>query len=150
MLYIGIIIGIFVLDFFVKGYVDKKYARKVRHPKLGNKIFIEKYYNNGAALNFLEEKPGILKVFQTVFLLVVCIWLYFSLHREGEDISKTGLAFLVGGGASNLFDRYTKGHVVDYVGFSVGPRWFRRIIFNISDFFIFIGGVLIVIGQKNT
>ncbi len=149
MLYAGIAAGIFILDFFIKRYVDKKYVRKVRHPKLGNKVFIEKYYNNGAALNLLEEKPGVLKVFQTVLLLAVCSWFYFSIRRDGGRISNTGLAFLVGGGANNLFDRYTKGHVVDYIGFSFGPKWFRRIIFNVSDFFIFIGSVLIVVGQKN-
>jgi len=77
MLYAGIAAGIFILDFFIKRYVDKKYVRKVRHPKLGNKVFIEKYYNNGAALNLLEEKPGVLKVFQTVLLLAVCSWFYF-------------------------------------------------------------------------
>ncbi|MBR5127713.1 MAG: signal peptidase II [Roseburia sp.] len=150
MLYIGIAAGIFILDFLIKGYVDKKYSRKVRHPKFNNKVFIEKYYNNGAILNFLEEKPTILKVFQTILLLAVCVWLYFSVRRDGGRVSNTGLAFLIGGGASNLFDRYTKGHVVDYIGFSVGPKWFRRIVFNVSDFFIFIGSVLLVIGQKNT
>ena len=55
---------------------------------------------------------------------------------------------LAGGGLSNLYDRYTKHHVVDYVRFQTGPKWFRRIIFNVSDFFIFIGAVLAVIGSE--
>lgn len=148
MLYIGIVVGIFVLDFFIKRYVDKKYDRKVRHLKLGKRVYIEKYYNDGAMLNMLEEKPGLLKGCQTILLLAVCIWFYFSLRKSGGEVGKTGLAFLLGGGASNLFDRYVKGHVVDYVGFNFGPRWFRRIVFNASDFFIFLGSVLIVIGYK--
>lgn len=137
-----------MLDFFIKDYVDKKYARKVKHPKLGGLAYIEKYYNDGAMLNMLEEWPGLLKILQTVFMLVVCIGFYFSLRRNGSQLGKIGTAFLVGGGLSNLFDRYTKGHVVDYVGFNVGPKWFRRIIFNVSDFFVFIGGVLAVIGYR--
>ena len=55
---------------------------------------------------------------------------------------------LAGGGLSNLYDRYTKHLVVDYVRFQTGPKWFRRIIFNVSDFFIFIGAVLAVIGSE--
>ena len=58
------------------------------------------------------------------------------------------IAMLAGGGLSNLYDRYTKHHVVDYVRFQTGPKWFRRIIFNVSDFFIFIGAVLAVIGSE--
>ena len=148
MIYVGIIAGIFVLDFFIKKYVDKKYVRKVRHPKLHNLIYIEKYYNDGAALNFLEKRPGILKVLQTVLMFAICIWFYFGLRINGGKLGKTGMAFLIGGGLSNLFDRYTKGHVVDYIGFNFGPKWFRRIIFNVSDFFVFRGGALTVIGHR--
>ena len=149
MLYIGIVAGIFVLDFFIKRYVDKKYDRKVKHPKLGGLCYIEKYYNNGAMLNMLERWPGVLKVVQTAFMVLVCVWFYFSMRRNDTAFAgKLGTAFLVGGGLSNLIDRYTKGHVVDYVGFGFGPKWFRRIVFNVSDFFIFIGGVLAVIGNK--
>lgn len=148
MIYIGIVAGIFVLDFVIKRYVDKKYAAKEKHPKLGGSFYIEKYYNSGAMLNLLENKPGVLKIVQTVLMIVVCIWFYFSLRRNDGQLGKIGTAFLVGGGLNNLFDRYTKGHVVDYVGFGFGPKWFQRIIFNISDFFVFIGGVLVVVGHR--
>ena len=149
MIYLGIIAGIFVLDFFIKRYVDEKCERKVKHPKLGGFVYIEKYYNNGAMLNFLEKRPGLLKIVQTVFMVFVCIWFYFSVRRNtGAVAGKFGTAFLVGGGLSNLFDHYTKGHVVDYIGFGIGPKWFRRIVFNVSDFFVFIGGVLAVVGHR--
>lgn len=148
MIYVGIIAGIFVLDFFIKRYVDKRYNRKKKHPKLGGLIYIEKYYNHGAALNLLEEWPGLLKIVQTALIVVICIWLYFSMRRTDGNLDKIGTAFLIGGGLSNLLDRYTKGHVVDYVGFGFGPKWFRRIIFNVSDFFVFLGGVLVVMGHR--
>ncbi|MBQ8279029.1 MAG: signal peptidase II [Roseburia sp.] len=148
MIYIGIAAGIFALDFFIKKYVDKKYATKVKHPKLWNRVYIEKYYNDGAMLNLLEDWPGLLKILQTALMLAICIWFYFLLRQNGGKLGKLGTAFLVGGGLSNLFDRYTKGHVVDYIGFDFGPKWFRRIIFNVSDFFVFIGGVLAVIGHR--
>ena len=148
MLYVGIAISIFILDFFVKRYVDKKYTGKEKIPKLRKKIYIQKYYNKGATLNFLEKKSEILKIVQAVLFVIVSVWFYISLRRSDNEIGRTGLACLLGGAASNLLDRYTKGHVVDYVGFSFGPKWFQRIIFNVSDFFIFLGSVLIVIGYK--
>ena len=53
MIYVLLAAAVFLLDFAIKSYVDKKYARKVRHPKLNGTIVIEKYYNKGAVLNFL-------------------------------------------------------------------------------------------------
>jgi len=148
MIYVGLVTGIFLLDFFIKRYIDKKYARKERHCRLGGLVYIEKYYNKGAMLNFLGKNPGILKFLQTAMMLVVCIWFYISLHKNEGELEKLGIAFLLGGGLSNLYDRYTKGHVVDYIRFDVGPKYFQKIIFNISDFFIFIGAVLSVIGNR--
>ena len=107
MLFLGIAAGIFGLDFFLKRYIEKRYARKVRHPKLGNLIYIEKYYNEGAMLNALEKQPGLLKGLHTILLAGVCIWFYFVVRKNGGIMQKTGLAFLIGGGMNNLFDRYT-------------------------------------------
>ena len=146
MLFLGIAIGIFALDFFLKRYVEAHFARSVKHPKLKDKVYIEKYYNDGAMFNALEKKPKLLKVIQTVLLIGICIWFYFVSKKSGKTLEKTGLAFLIGGGMNNLWDRYEKGHVVDYIGFSFGPKWFRSIIFNISDFFVFIGAVFTVLG----
>ena len=148
MLYIIVAIGIFLLDFFVKRYVDKTYKLGKQKKGFRNWIVLEKYYNKGAAGNFLETKPGLLKKIQTFLMAVVGIWFYSSMKKQDSFFQKTGIAFLIGGGFSNLFDRYTKGYVVDYMKFSFGPKWFRRLIFNISDFFIFIGAILTVLGQE--
>lgn len=55
MVYAIIAGGVFLSDLILKRYMDKKYARKVRHPRLGGRIVLEKYYNEGAALNFGEK-----------------------------------------------------------------------------------------------
>lgn len=141
--------GVFLLDFFIKSYMDKNYARKVQHPRLNGKIILEKYYNKGAALNLLAERPKFLTFLHTFILLAVGIASYFSIRCFHRPVAKTGLALLLGGGASNLFDRYTKGHVIDYFRINLGPKWLRRIIFNISDFCIFIGALLAVLGAED-
>ncbi len=55
MVYAIIAGGVFLSDLILKRYMDKKYARKVRHPRLGGRIVLEKYYNEGAALNFMVK-----------------------------------------------------------------------------------------------
>lgn len=147
MIYLAVVAGIFALDFLIKRHIEKNYVGRVRHKKLHNKIYIEKYYNNGAALNFLAKRPRLLTLLHTLAMIFMCVMFYMYLRLSGKELAKTGLSFLIGGGLSNLFDRYTKGHVVDYVGFCFGPKWFQRIVYNISDFFVFIGAALMVIGH---
>ena len=55
MVYAIIAGGVFLSDLILKRYMDKKYARKVRHPRLGGRIVLEKYYNKGAALNSMVK-----------------------------------------------------------------------------------------------
>lgn len=148
MIFIAITAGVFLLDFGIKYYMDKKYARKVRHPRLGGRIVIEKYYNHGAALNFLEKKPKVMRAIHTAILVVVGVFYYFLLRKGGKNLEKTGVAMLLGGGLSNLFDRYSKGYVVDYFHINRGPKWLKRIVFNISDFCVFIGALLAVASSE--
>ncbi|HJA92944.1 MAG TPA: signal peptidase II, partial [Candidatus Eisenbergiella merdipullorum] len=56
---------------------------------------------------------------------------------------KTGLSLLLGGAWSNTYDRLKRKYVVDY--FSLNVKWkpLRQIIFNISDFCILIGALII-------
>lgn len=148
MIYLLITAGIFLLDFGIKRHMDRKYARKVRHPRLCGKIIVEKYYNNGAALNLLAKKPKAMRFLHTAALLLVGVLSYFLMRLPGKSLEKTGMAMLMGGGMSNLYDRYAHGHVVDYFHINIGPKGLRRIIFNISDFCIFIGALLAAVGTE--
>lgn len=148
MPYLLMTAAVFLMDFFTKAHMEKKYDRKVVHPKCRNRILIEKYYNKGAALNFLAKRPKVMRKLHTVVLAFVGIGYYLLLKMQGKPLSKIGTSLLLGGGLSNLYDRYTKGHVVDYFHINAGPAWFRNIIFNLSDFCIFIGAVLAVLGSE--
>ena len=131
MVYAIIAGGVFLSDLILKRYMDKKYARKVRHPRLGGR-----------------KKPKLLRIIHTVILVVVGIFSYFLMRLSGHALEKTGVALLLGGGLNNLYDRYTKGHVIDYFHLNFGPKWLRAIVFNISDFCIFIGALLAVAGSE--
>ena len=148
MIYLGIAGVVFLADFFIKHYVETHFKDRQTKQHLHGHVVFEKYYNDGAALNFLAKWPKVMKGLHTAVILFLCVLCYFLAKTPEKKLSKAGLALLFGGGCSNLLDRYQKGHVVDYVRFSFGPKWFRKIIFNVSDFCIFIGAVLAVIGSE--
>lgn len=75
------------------------------------------------------------------------LFLAFVIPKKGKKLVKYGLAFLIGGAAGNVYDRAVRHYVVDYFSFETGLAWFDRIIFNISDIFIFVGMILLVIGD---
>lgn len=146
MLYLMIAAVVFTLDFGIKHHIDKKFRIKEQHICKKNKIILEKYYNDGAALGFLAKKPGLMKGIHTIMIVVVGVFFYILLRTPGKELAKTGMALLLGGGANNLYDRYAKGHVVDYFRINMGPKRLKRIIFNISDFCVFIGALLAAVG----
>lgn len=78
-------------------------------------------------------------------LMTVVFLATFSLR--GNSTLKTGLAFLLGGAYSNTYDRLVRKYVVDYVSFPVKNKRIRRIVFNISDFCIMIGALLMALGE---
>jgi signal peptidase II len=56
-----------------------------------------------------------------------------------------GVALFVAGGASNLFDRFTYGMVIDFMNVGIGSL--RTGIFNVADMAIMLGaGILILEG----
>ena len=81
-----------------------------------------------------------LSLFMTVVFLAT-----FSIH--GNSTLEAGLALLLGGAYSNTYDRLTRKYVVDYVSFPVKSKRFRRIVFNVSDFCIMIGALLLALGE---
>ena len=136
---------IFILDYFIKKNVEEKRKTGEEQELLDGRVILTKYHNKGAALNFLAKRPKILTLIHTG------LWGFLSgvfavlLRKKENPGLLAGLALMLGGGASNLFDRIKRGHVIDYVSFGVKWKKFRNIVFNVSDFFVFLGAALTVI-----
>lgn len=141
-----ILIGIiFFLEYYVKDHMDKIRTLQEQRSLAGGKLLLKKYYNTGMAGNFLKARPKAACMLHISALLAVAAALLWILPKKHTAVAKTGLSFLAGGGLSNLYDRLTKGHVVDYVSFGFGPKRFRRLVFNLADFFVFSGIFLCII-----
>ena len=96
-------------------------------------------------LNFGEKKQKLvafISLILTLFLTLAAV----LFGEKGTKLLKVGLAMVLGGAYSNTYDRLFRTYVVDYVSFGVKNQRFRRIIFNLSDFCIMIGAILVVIG----
>lgn len=148
MIFIIIAITIYLIDRLIKNYIDKNKKLDKEEIKFFNKIIIRKHYNQGAALNFGEKNPKIILWISSIFLgfLVLCFFLLLSKKRK--NICKIGMSFLIGGAFSNVGDRIEKGYVVDYFSFHTKKyKKLQQIIFNISDLFILLGGILTMIGS---
>ena len=70
-----------------------------------------------------------------------------SLGQKGNRLLRLGLSLLLGGAFSNTYDRLRRRYVVDYLTFNVRWKPLRRVVFNLSDFCIMIGALLVVIGM---
>jgi len=148
MVYLGIVGGIILIETIIKFLVEKLGAEKKKVPVFGGKLYLTKYHNRGAFLDFGAGKAGI-KI-MSVFLTLICgIIFLFTLGNRGKKPLLLGLSLLFGGALSNSFDRISRGYVVDYFGFAVRWKKLADIVFNLSDFCIMIGSALWVLFGSN-
>ena len=145
MIWIGIVIGIVVIEWFLKAHFDKKlkFGETIEIGK--GKIILKKYYNKGAALDSFETYPKqLLLVTGGMIGVILYLWKK-AIGMQGEYVKKIAFSLLLGGAISNLLDRLTKHYVVDYFSFSW--KKIRHIVFNIADFCVFIGSFLFLIAS---
>lgn len=150
MIYIGIAAGIFLLEYRIKGYIEKNGKETETVSKLGGLLQIKKYHNKGAFLNFMERNEKLLKVISILFTFGLTVLFIITLGKKGSSLLKTGLALLLGGAYSNTYDRMHRKYVVDYfsIHISKGPfKKLQHVVFNISDFCIMIGALLFVLAS---
>lgn len=151
MIYVLIALLIFAAESVIKFLVEKLATERKRVSVFGGKLYLTKYHNKGAFLNFGEGKRVAVK-YTSLILSVGCLVVFvFTLGRRGKKLLKTALSMLLGGALSNTCDRMSRGYVVDYVGFNVKNKKLSNTVFNISDFFIIIGALLSVVqmpGEK--
>ncbi len=102
--------------------------------------------NEGAFLSWGTDLPPIvhtifLKVIPVIMLIGMFIYSLFS--KKVDRWQGIALAFIIGGGLSNVYDRIAHGKVVDFMNMGIGDL--RTGIFNFADVAILVGiGILFV------
>lgn len=139
--------GIFVLDLLLKNKIEKTMEEGGKKPFCKGRLLVKRYHNKGAFLDLGEKKQGAVALLSLLLTLGMTVVFLSTLTFRGNSTLKAGLAFLLGGAYSNTYDRLVRKYVVDYFSFPVKNPRIRRIVFNISDFCILIGAVLITVSQ---
>ena len=149
MFYILIVLAILVLEWKFKNYIEANYDFKRQEYRANKLIKIRKYHNPGAFLNLMQHKKKLLHMISIGFTLIIALVFMVTLFHKGNRVLKLGLALLLGGAFSNTYDRLSRNYVVDYFSFCTPWKKFNQIVFNISDFCILIGTLLVVLKTEN-
>ena len=80
-----------------------------------------------------------------IALLSLCSLVFAWTKRRSAPI---GAGLLLGGGLSNLYERLRHGKVYDYLRFPKAPGFIKDYVYNLADFAIFIGAILLVFYRK--
>ena len=136
MIWLLLVIGIFVGDGLCKTYMDRSLQEKEQRPVLGGHVILRKFHNPGAMLGLGQNRRPV--------LALAIGWLR-ALQEKSGMLLKLAMSFLLGGALSNVWDRLRQGFVVDYFSFRVPLEKLRRIVFNLSDLFIFAGAGLMIV-----
>jgi len=142
---IVLILGIFSGDLWIKNRIEKTDGENFPACFAGKKLILKKYHNTGAMLNLGASRRTVMTALSVLLTILVSLAFVFSLGHWGNNALRVGLALLLGGSFSNTYDRLKRKYVVDYLSFNVKWKWFRRIVFNFSDFCIIIGSFLTVL-----
>ncbi|WP_134090826.1 signal peptidase II [Olivibacter sp. XZL3] len=108
-------------------------------------FILTKVENSGAFLSLGNNLPIAIKfVFLSLLpALILLFGLYYLLNIKSSLWLSIGIAFALGGGIGNLYDRIRHGSVTDFM--HVDYLFIKTGIFNMADLSIMTGMVLILI-----
>ena len=141
------IIIIFSLDRISKFYVISQSEKNLSYDLFQSKFLnISLIWNEGIAFGLLSFEKDHFYNILTILILIVVILILFMIFRS-EGLKKYSLIMILGGALGNLYDRIFFGAVPDFIDFHVGNfHWF---IFNVSDIFITLGVIFLIILELN-
>ena len=145
MICILLIVLVAGIDLICKWYVDSKFKIGETLTCCKEKITVRKVHNKGMMLNVLEKRPEIVKTGSSIALVMALMYQMFLFTTQGRLREKIGVALISGGALSNTFDRIKRGYVVDYIGFNFKWKKAANVTYNLGDFAIFAGTILVLI-----
>jgi len=137
---------VFVLDQVTKAAVDRLIPEHTTVPVLPHFLNLIHTKNAGAVFGLFSDSPApwktvLLIVVSSLLLAVVIAVMWRSRQLRWE--TGAGLALILGGALSNLFDRVRYGRVVDFIDvYFHSYHWYT---FNLADASIVVGAMFLVI-----
>ena len=143
MLYTGIIAALSSLDLGIKWLIEQEkpeeFPKPLPHAK--GKILLYRNHNAGFPFGFLEQHGELVRMLPLAVISGLAGFLTAILPQKDKKVQKLGIAIILGGAISNLYDRVVRRYVVDY--FSIQCGKLKGVVFNLGDIFVFLGsGIL--------
>ena len=107
--------------------------------------------NRGAAFSlFAGSSETVRKLFLLVIpvAVVLAVFYYAFTRRELSLRLSVALGLIAGGALGNLYDRFLKGSVVDFIDFHLGSYHYPT--FNVADVGVFLGTVLLIFSLRKS
>lgn len=134
------------LKWLIEKQKPEEFPKPLKHT--GGKILLYRNHNEGFPFGFLKKYGRLVRM--VPMLVTSSLWGAFCylVQQKGRRAQKLGLALVIGGSLSNLYDRFVRRYVVDY--FSVQIGFLKKVVLNLGDFFVFSGsGLLLVLHLIN-
>ena len=135
--------GIFGADYYIKKKINASDRKDMKKEYLGGRLILRNCHNHGMMLGILKDKEKETGRDAATMVLGGLIWEYIRTRgKEGTPAGRLGLSMVLGGGVKKYTERRRKGYVTDYISLHTENKKLNRIVFNISDLFIFAGAAL--------
>ncbi len=126
-------------DLRIKSRVEKTMGMQEERPVWGGRVVLRRSHNCGAFLNFGEGKRGWIRAVSVCITAgITALYLHLG-GQKRNPLLHFGASLLLGGAVSNTYDRLRRNYVVDYFSFRTGFKPLDRIVFNLADFAIMAG-----------
>ena len=142
--FLGGTVALFAADQLAKASVEDNMKVNEEKP-LADKVILRRSHNRGMCLNLLEKKPGAVRVLSLGSAAVLTAIYFCVLCRKKHFWKKAGLSVMTAGAWRNTVDPLARGYVVDYIGFKSSNKKVQSITYNVGDFCIGAGGLLLML-----
>ncbi|MBS2006696.1 MAG: signal peptidase II [Cyanobacteria bacterium SZAS TMP-1] len=138
----------FSLDRLTKAWVLENLRDVVVKPLIPGFMQLHLTANTGMAWSVGQNNAPLMTVIASLVTLTLVVWAArrHRVHPRDYILEKCGAGLMMGGAIGNLFDRFTRGRVTDFLEFT----FFDFPIFNVADALIDVGlGLIFIDHFKN-
>ena len=129
--------------------LNQKAVARFHARKLGKRYELRKAHNYGIVGSRLEGNPKLVLAYQTgasTAAVIGAVWASATIGAA-KPLVRLGAGLAAGGALSNMIERWTAGHVTDYIhGTSAPIGLLQKRIWNVADMAIFNGCVIALAG----